>query len=480
MTQLRGETAERHARRTLAIASLAVLATFLDTTVLFVAFGDIARTFHDVSPAELSWVLNGYTVAVAALLVPAGKVADRVGHKRVFLVGSALFTLASVACALAPTASVLIAFRVVQALGAAALVPSSFALVLRAFPRERLPVAVAIWGATGAVAGALGPTLGASLIELAGWRLVFLVNVPVGLVTVGLGLRVLRESRDETSRVPAPAGVVLVATAAALASLGVVQSDDWGWATARTTAVLAAGAVALGAFVWHQRRTDAPVLDPDLFSVRNFRWANAATVAFGLAFTAMFFGSILFLTNVWHWSVLKAGLGISPGPLLVAVLAPPLGRVAGTVGQRPLVVAGGVAFAAGGVWRLTMLGATPSYATAYLPSMLFTGLGVALCLPQLSSVVGQALPPNRSGVGGAANQAIRQFGGTLGVAMTIAFLGRPASIADALARFDRVWWLLVAGGLATSLLTLRLQTRRAPAGDVVGEIEPVAIVAAAS
>src|SRR6478609_728992 len=203
-------SADRHASRTLAIAGLGVLVTFLDTTVLFVAFPDISRTFSSASPASLSWVLNAYTIVFAALLVPAGKLADRIGHKRTFLTGAALFTLASAACALAPTVEVLIAFRVVQAVGAAALIPSSLALVLRAFPAERVPVAVAIWGAMGALAGAIGPTVGAALVELASWRWVFLINVPAGIAIVVLGRRVLTESSDPDTRVPALGGVVLI------------------------------------------------------------------------------------------------------------------------------------------------------------------------------------------------------------------------------------------------------------------------------
>jgi MFS family permease len=182
-----------------------------------------------------------------------------------------------------------------------------------------------------------------------------------------------------------------------------------------------------------------------------------------MAFTAMFFGSILFLTQAWGWSILAAGFGIAPGPLMVAVLAPRFGALAARVGQRPLLIAGGLTFAAGGAHRLLVLGGESAYLTEWLPSLLFTGVGVALCLPQLSSVVAQALPPDRLGVGGAVNQAVRQFAGTLGVALTIAFIGTPSSLADALAGFDRVWWLLVVGGLATPLLALPLRTtQRAP------------------
>ena len=445
--------------RTLTVASLAILATFMDATILFVAFEDIGRSFPTVSAPTLAWVLNGYTITFAALLVPAGKLSDRVGHKRAFLVGSGLFTLASVACAVAPAAGVLVAFRVVQAMGAALLVPSSLALVLRAFPREQIPVAVAVWGAMGAVAGALGPTLGATLVEFADWRWAFLINVPVGLVTVVAGLRVLNESRDPTSRVPSLVGVVLIAAAAGLASLALLQADSWGWLDRRTAAAFLGGMALLAVFVAHQRRTRAPALDLELFALHNYRWANAAALTFGVAFTAMFFGSILFLTNVWGWSILQAGLGVSPGPLLVAATAPTFGRIAARTGQRPLLLIGGVLFATSGVWRLLVLDGEPSYVTDYLPSILFSGLGVAMTVPQHASVVAQSLPPNRLGVGGAANQALRQFGGTFGVALTIGFLGQPASLEQALTRFDQVWWLLVAGGLLSALLASRLRTR---------------------
>lgn len=453
-----------HSGRTLLVSSLAVFAVFLDTSVLFVAFPDIIASFPDVAATQLSWVLNGYTIVFAALLIPFGKLADRRGHKTMFLAGSIVFTVASVACAVAPDVVTLIVARIVQAVGAAALVPSSLALVLRATPREKVPVALAVWGATGAVAGALGPTLGAALIEAGGWRWVFLLNVPVGIVTVVAGRRVLAESRDPSARIPAPIGVTLLIVASVLVTLGLVRGEDWGWVSVATLGSILAGAVVFAAFLAHQRRTAAPTIDLALFTVRNFRWGNAATVAFSVAFTAMFLSSILFLTEVWGWSVLGAGFGVAPGPLMVAILAPFLGRWAARIGQRPLLVAGGVAFAIGGALRLLLLEGTSDYVGAYLPSMVFTGLGVALCLPQLSSVVGQALPPDRLGVGGAVNQAVRQFAGTVGVAATIGLTAGATGLADALARFDRVWWVLVAGGVATAACAVPLRTRPVLAG----------------
>lgn len=445
-------------RSTLIIASLATLATFLDTTILYVAFPDITKTFSSTAASELSWVLNAYTIVFAAVLIPAGKLGDRIGHRRMFLVGSTVFTVASMACGLAPSAELLILFRIVQAAGAAALIPSSLALVMHAFDRDKLPQAVAIWGAAGAVAGALGPTLGAAIVEGLGWRWAFFINLPVGVFTVVAGARTLKESSDPTTRVPAALGVVLAAAAAGVVSYAIVDSDRYGWLTTRTLGVLGVGALLVVAFVAHQRRTSAPALDLDLFRIVNFRWGNVAMLVFGTAFSAMFFGSILFLTDVWGWSILQAGFGVAPGPMIVAIAAPRLGRLAGRIGQRPILLTGGVLYALGGLARVVLLGPEANYAVDYLPSMILSGLGVACCFPQLSSVVAQSLPANRIGIGGAALQAGRQFGGTFGVALTIAFLGRPGSLAEAMTAFDRVWWLIVAGGAVTALASLPMHT----------------------
>lgn len=443
---------------TLLIASLATLATFLDTTILYVAFPDITATFARTSASELSWVLNAYTIVFAALLIPAGKLADRVGHRRVFLAGSLVFTMASMACGFAPSAELLIAFRIVQAGGAAALIPASLALVMHAFTHEQLPRAVAIWGAAGAVAGALGPTLGAAIVEGLGWRWAFFINLPVGVYTVLAGRKGLQESSDPTARVPSPIGVILIAAAAGLLSYSVVGSDEFGWLSTRTVAVALAGLAVLVVFVLHQQRTSAPALDLDLFRLVNFRWANLATLSFGTAFSALFFGSILFLTNVWDWSVLQAGFGVAPGPITVGLLSPRVGKLAGRIGQRPLLIAGGFLFAGSAVYRLVLLGADADYWLDYFPSMLLSGVGVACVFPQLSSVAAQALPSGRAGVGGAAVQAVRQFGGTFGVAVTVAILG--TSGAARIGSYDRIWWLIAAGGACTSILVLPMRTSR--------------------
>ncbi len=451
----------RHGRLTLAIAALAALATYLDTTILFVAFPDISSSFGSSGPSTLSWVLNAYTIAFAALLVPAGKIADRLGHLKAFLVGSTTFTVASMACGLAPNVGLLIVARTSQGVGAAILVPSSLALVIAAFPREKLPQVVAIWGAIGAMSAAIGPSLGGLIVDSLGWRWAFFINLPVGVVTVVAGRRFLREAKDPTVRLPSLGGVALIALAAGTLLYGIVESDNAGWASPQTLGVLSLGLVLLGAFIVSQRRTDSPTLDLELFSLGNFRWGNLAMFSFSMSFVAMFFGLILFLVNVWEWSVLKAGLGVAPGPALAAILAARFGKLAGQIGQRPLVLVGGLVAGLSGLYRVLFLTAEVSYLVDFAVPLALSAVSIGLVFPQATSVAVQALPPNRVGVGGATTQAIRQFGGSLGVAFTIALLGKATATEDLVAGFNRIWWLVVVGGIATALCALPLRTGKA-------------------
>ncbi|HEX8803653.1 MAG TPA: MFS transporter, partial [Acidimicrobiales bacterium] len=307
----------------LGVTSLSVFAVFLDTTILFVAFPDLVRSFPDVSRSSLSWVLNAYTIVFAAALVPAGRLADRVGRRRCFLAAVAVFTVASMLCGIAPDPAVLVAARTLQALGAAMMIPASLALVLQTFPRARVPVAVGVWGAVGAVAGAVGPSLGALIVDSAGWRWAFYLNLPVGLVALVLGLRVLPEGREEDpGRVPDPLGALVLVAGMALLALGLVQADAWGFTSARTLGAVGGGIAVLGLFAWRCTRVAAPVFDLSLLESRNYRWANVATAVFYVGFTAMFFANVQFLVSVWHYSVLRAGLALTPGPLVVAALAP--------------------------------------------------------------------------------------------------------------------------------------------------------------
>jgi EmrB/QacA subfamily drug resistance transporter len=451
-----GSKTPRRSWWVLTSTSLAVFAVFLDTTILFVAFPSISADFGS-SASTMSWVLNAYTIAFAALLIPFGRLADRIGRRRTFLAAVIVFTTASMLCGLAPSVGVLIAARVLQAVGAAALVPASLALVLQTFPRDKIPFAVAIWGAIGAVAGAAGPTLGALVVEHFDWRWAFFINLPVGIISFTLGRKVLPEGRESNpGLLPDPLGVVLLATGLALAAYGIVESAHWGWASTQLTVTLAASAALIGWFLWRCSRVANPLLDLGLFHSNNFRWANAGTLVYATGFNAMFLGNVLFLTSVWQYSIIRAGLAISVGPLIVAATAPFLGRLAGRIGQRRLLVPGGLVWASGGVYLLARATVTPDYLGVYLPAVLMTGLGVSLCLPQLSSAAVQGLPADRFGSGSAVNQAIRNLGGTFGVSLVIAFTTN-LTPATALDGFQKVWTLLVVSGIVVSLLSTRLR-----------------------
>ncbi len=454
------ERAEHNPWVVLTSTSLAVFAVFLDTTIGFVAFPAISATFSSASPSTVSWVLNAYTLVFAALLIPAGRLADRVGRRRMFLTGVVVFTCGSMLCGLAPTVGFLIAAEMIEAVGAAILVPASLALVLQTFPRHKVPVAVAIWGAIGAVAGAFGPTLGALVVSNLSWRWAFFINLPVGIGSFLLGRAVLPEGREANpGRIPDPLSIVLLAAGIALITYAVVQTDSTGWTSPRFFAVLAAGGLLVGVFLLRCARVPNPLIHLGLFRATNFRWANAAMIIYAVGFNAMFLGNVLFLTRVWGYSILRAGLAISVGPLIVAVTAPFFGKLAGRIGQRQLIVPGGLLWAAGGVLMLLRADTTPAYLAVYLPAGICTALGVALCLPQLSSVAVQGLPVDQFGAGSAVVQALRYLGSTLGVAVVIAFTAEHTG--DPLESFHHVWWVLVGCGVAVSVLASRL-VRLAP------------------
>ncbi|HEY4332252.1 MAG TPA: DHA2 family efflux MFS transporter permease subunit [Ilumatobacteraceae bacterium] len=442
--------------------SLAVFAVFLDTTIGFVSFPAISATFRSSGPSTLSWVLNAYTLVFASLLIPAGRLADRVGRRKMFLIGVIVFTAGSMLCGLAPSVGLLIVAEMLEAVGAAILVPASLALVLQTFPRAKIPVAVAIWGAIGAVAGAAGPTLGALVVSNLSWRWAFYINLPVGLVSFFFGRTVLPEGREANpGRLPDPFGVLLLAGGIALVTYAIVETNTWGWASARFVITLVLAAVSLAAFVVRCRRVANPVIHLGLFRANNFRWANAAMIVFAIGFNAMFLGNVLFLTRVWGYTILRAGLAISLGPLIVALTAPRFGKLAGRIGQRPLLMPGGLLWGLGGLYLIIRATTTPDYLGVYLPAIICTGLGVALCLPQLSSAAVQGLPVDQFGSGSAVGQAVRNLGSTFGVALVVAFTTGLTAL-NALDGFHHVWWLLVSCGGLVSLLSSRLVRIKAP------------------
>ncbi|MFC4032186.1 MFS transporter [Streptomyces polygonati] len=453
--------ARRRALTILALSSLGVFVVFLDTTIVNVAFETISRSFHTTT-GRLAWVLNAYSLVFAAVLIPAGRLADRYGRKRIFLIGLTGFALMSALCGIAPDSGVLIGGRALQALFAALVTPTSLALVLPEFPASKRHVAIGTWGAMGAAAAALGPTIGALLTEYASWRWIFLVNVPICAAVVFFGLRLLRETRDpQASGLPDPLGVLLVAAMPAALSLAIIEGPNRGWSDPLVIGGFVLAAALLPVFLLRTRVASRPVMDLALFKVRQFRLVNAATLLFASAFYGMLLGNIIFLQTVWHYSVLHAALATAPSPLVVTVLARTSSRLSHRYGPRPVLTAGALLWTAGMAVNASVVGGSPHWTTHWLPGALLAGLGIGMTLPVQSGAAAQSLPPARFAVGSAINASFRQLGAVLGISVFVAVLGTPGA-STAVASFHRVWWVLAAVGLAAGLVLWVPRLRRGP------------------
>jgi EmrB/QacA subfamily drug resistance transporter len=445
-------------RRTVAllVACGGAFLGFLDATIVNVSFPAISAAFPDSTPAELSWVLDAYFIGLAALLVPAGGVADRLGRKRVFLWGLGAFTVTSLLCAVAPSLETLIAARVLQGISAAVLAPVSLALVLPEFPLDRRATAVGIWGASAAVAAALGPPLGGVLVEFADWRWIFLVNVPLGILAVIAGRRVLVEARDERATgLPDLAGSALVAGGLGLLALGIVEGEAWGWGSAAVLGSFAGAAVLIAVFAYRCTTHPRPVVEPALMRIASFRRANVGILLFALAFFATILGNILFLTGVWDYSVLDAGLATIPGPLLAAVVSGPAGRLADRFGHRVVIVPGAVVYALGLV-VLRSAGPEPDYVGTWLPGMVLAGIGIGLAFPTLGAAAVRDVGPERFGTASAVTSAFRQIGAVLGTALLIAIVGDPQTLSAALSGADDAYLLGIIAAVLSGVAALTI------------------------
>jgi len=446
--------------KVLGITSAASFMVYLDTTIVNIAFPSISRSFPHASRSSLSWILNAYTITFAALLITVGRTADIRGRKRLFLTGILLFTAGSVSCGLAPNELALIAARSFQAFGAAALISTALALLLPAFPVHQRSTAVGLWGAVGAVAAAVGPSAGSALVQAGGWRWVFFVNVPIGALAWVLGRRILSESKDpEASAAPDYAGSILLAVAMALLSLSIVQIRDWGPTDPRIISALIASVAVLWRFLARSARHRSPVLDLRLFRIKRFSVANAAACIFAAAFYAALLNNVLFLTQVWHYSIMRAGIAITPGPIAAATVAGMAGRRADRHGHRHVIVLGALLYVLAYCWFIVRVGPHPAYFTEWLPGALVLGTGAGMAFPTIGSAAATALPPALFGVGSGVIGTSRQLGATMGIAGVIAILGTPTP-EHALAAFDRAWISIAAAALATALIASRLGPRR--------------------
>jgi EmrB/QacA subfamily drug resistance transporter len=447
-------------REVLAIVSAGVVLASLDLFVVNVALPQIARDLGTADLSELSWVLNGYAIVYASLLVFFGRLADRYRRDRGFLLGVAVFTAASAACAAASSVSMLVGFRLVQAAGAALLTPTSLGLVLAVYEPERRAGAVRAWTATAGLAAALGPVVGGLLVT-ASWRWVFLINVPIGIVALVAGWRRLPHIPGHAAERPDPLGVVLVTAGVAALTFGLVKGSDWGWGSASVDSTLAAAAALITLFAVHSLRARNPLVHPALFRSRSFAGASLVAIFFSSAFGAMLLSIALWEQGAWGWSALRAGLAIAPGPLMVPLVSFGVaGRLIARYGPAPVISLGCLAFGGGVAWWAVAISAQPDYAAGVLGGMLVAGAGVGLTLPTMMATAAASLPPQSFATGSAVINMIRQTGLALGVAILVAVLGTRAGHGGAaLDAFRHGWWVIAALSFACVVPALVLPRR---------------------
>jgi len=469
------------ARRTTAVVGVLALAVFMSSLDLFIvnlAFPYIAKQYPGTSLSSLSWVLNAYTIVFAAVLVPAGRWADRIGRRRLFVAGLAVFTLGSVLCGLAPGVAALIAARVIQAAGAGAMVPASLSLLLAAVPPAARAKALGTWSALGALGAALGPVIGGSLVQI-DWRWVFWINVPVGVAAVILAVRVVPESRDSSSRGrPDLVGAVLLAASVGLVAYALVEAPAWGWGSAGFLGLLFGSFVCGAGMVWRSRRHHSPVIELELLRSRTFSGAFAASILYYAGFGAFVLSAVEFLTGVWRYSAVDAGLAIAPGPLMVLpfarLVAPRLASLLGGPGRVAAI--GCLVNALAQLLWLWRIQAAPAYVTHLLPAQLLGGAGVGLAIPSLLGAGSASLTPARFGTGSGILNMARQIGTVLGVAGLVAILSR-VSPADPVAAYRNglvlvIGFFFAAGVVSAALLSARPVPSSEPAGPAPATSEP--------
>lgn len=429
-----GVTKATTPNQVLTIVCAGIVLANLDLFIVNVALPNIAQEFNDGDLGKLSWILNGYAIVYAALLVFFGRLAERFPRNLSFLAGIAVFTAASAACALASSVETLVAYRLVQAAGAALLTPTSVGLILATFPAERRGGAVRVWAAVGGFAAALGPLVGGLLVA-SSWRWIFLINVPIGLLALVVGWIKLPRISGHDVPVPNYWAAVQITVGIGALTFGIVKLNDGSWSASGVALSFAIAAVMLALFVAHCLRSDNPFVDPALFRIRDFTRATLAMAPFSTAFGGFLLSLVLWQESVWHWSAMKIGLAIAPGPFMVPVISLLLaGRLIARFGAAAVASAGLVVFAAGVIVWAVLAGPHPDLGFAVL-CVIPSGIGVGLTMPTLMGVGTAALPASSFATGSGVINMVRQIGFAIGVAIFVAIVGSPGSAEEHMAAF---------------------------------------------
>jgi EmrB/QacA subfamily drug resistance transporter len=445
---------------TVSIVILSASLTGIGLSIMTVAFPAIAKAFPHASPAKLSWIANLFTIVSAATLVPCGVLADRFGRKRMVLVGVGLFTFGSLVGAMAWSPAGLMLARTLQALGSSAFTPASAALVISAFPAEKMGTAFGVWAVSGGVAASLGPALGGAVIDAGGWPWAFWINLPAGIVILAVGPFVIADTRASVRRaLPDPIGAIFVMVGVSGIVLGLVQSREWGWVDTRTFASVLAGVAVLSWFVLRCRTHPNPLLELDLFRIPTMWRANLGTFLVAITWFGANWAVVQLTFREWGWTPLKAGVVTAPIALFSGVVGILAGRNAYRIGHRRLIVPGTIIMLAAFIWLWFGVGHEQSVLLIALVSSVL-GASTGLVYPSFIAASMTDIPTQRHAIGTGINFMTQRIGTTVGVAMAITFVAA-APADEVLDGFHRALAVSIVGTVLCFVMGCTLDTKRA-------------------
>jgi EmrB/QacA subfamily drug resistance transporter len=460
---------------TLVLASMGVFMAALDTLVVATALPVLHKQLG-ATLSDLEWTVNAYNLAFACTILTGAAMGDRFGRRRMYLVGLAIFTLASAAAALSSTPGALIGARALQGIGAAIVFPLTLTLISEAFPPQKRGAAIGIWGGISGAAVALGPLVGGAIIEGISWQWIFWINVPIGLILIPLSAIKLTESHGPRPQLDIP-GLVLIGIGLSALTWGPIRAPEIGWGSGEVIATIVLGLVFVGLFLLRQARAQYPMLPLSFFRSRGFSTANAVNFFLFATLLGSLFVVVQLLQTAQGHSPLTAGLRILPWTAMPLLVAPLAGRLSDKVGTRPFMVLGMLLQATGLAIIASIASVDMSYG-ATVVGFVIAGVGMAICFPTVASTVVSSVPPKEAGVAAGTNNAMRQLGGVVGVAVVAAVFAANGSYASPqtfVDGFTPALWVaasLSVVGLVAALLapgkTARPQPSAAPTAEPVG------------
>jgi EmrB/QacA subfamily drug resistance transporter len=432
---------------TLAAVSFGLFMIMLDNTVVNVALPSIQRDL-DADLSELEWIVTGYALTFASLMLVGGKVADAYGRRRIFVIGIVVFTVASLLCGLADSSEMLIGARVLQGAGAALMNPATLSIIAATFPPRERGTAIGIWAGTSALALAIGPLVGGLITEHLDWSWIFFVNVPIGVLGIAASYVFIDESRDETHTSLDLPGLATSGIGLFALTYGLIEANTYGWTSARIVGAFAIAVVLLVSFVVVERRRSDPMLPLDLFRSGTYTGSNLVVLLVALAMFGVFFFVSLYMQNVLGYSAVEAGAAFLPMTILIILVAPIAGKTSDRVGSRGLMTVGMLLVAV----QLVLFSRLGEDATFWnlLPALLIGGAGMALTMTPSAAAATRSVPVEKAGVGSAVLNSARQVGGTMGIAVIGAIMAAEAGGEQTVDAFMRGFEvsLLVAAGIA--------------------------------